>query len=435
MAGVCLLLAAPVALDFWFIRAFGVNVPYADSWNGSLPFVKAFSNGTLTLAELWAPHNENRMFFPKLILAVVDSHTRANQVTDMYLSAIVMTAALAVLLVVALRSTGLGLAWMVPIPFLFFSLAQVGNILWAFQFAWMLVLLCLVVSLWGLDSSRAHYLPFAIAVLAAVVASFSSLQGLLIWPAGLLFGIGRGLSRARLAFWCAAGVVTGGIYAWHFGKVSPATGPTYALLHPSLAAHYFLRLMGGMVPVHQQLFAILMLAASCLLGVLLYYRRANWERLRLPLALWLFGVLFDLMVTVGRLQLGVPGSSRYTTYNLLILIGLYLGALVLIDPHRERSNQRAIWRAGLWPSLLGLGVVALVVVQIAISLPAGIQAGERRHTVRLEDAQLLLHYRTAPNSELAANLFPPTGAYVRVWAGWLQARQWSVFAPTHGEEA
>jgi hypothetical protein len=131
----------------------------------------------------------------------------------------------------------------------------------------------------------------------------------------------------------------------------------------------------------------------------------------------------------------VPGSSRYTTYNLLILIGLYLGALVLIDPHRERSNQRAIRRAGLWPSLLGLGVVALVVVQIAISLPAGIQAGERRHTVRLEDAQLLLHYRTAPNSELAANLFPPTGAYVRVWAGWLQARQWSVFAPTHGEEA
>jgi hypothetical protein len=428
-AALCLILAAPVALDFWFIHAFGVNVPYADSWNGTLPFVRAFSNGTLTLAELWAPHNESRMLFPKLILAIVDSHTRANQVTDMYLSAIVMTAALALLLAVAVRSTRLGLAGMVPIPFLFFSLAQVENILWAFQFAWMLVLLCLVVSLCGLESSRARYLPFAVAVLAAVVASFSSLQGLLLWPAGLIFAIGRGVPRARLAFWCTAGVITGGIYAWHFGNVSPATSPTYALFHPSQAAHYFLRLMGGMVPAHQQLFAILMLAASCLLALVLYHRRTNWERLRLPLALWLSGVLFDLMVTVGRLQLGVPGSSRYTTYSMLVLIGLYLAALVLIDPHPGRPNALAVGRAGLWPSLLGFGVVALVVVQIATSLPAGIQAGEGSHTVELHDAQLLLEYRTTPNAELASHLFPPTGAYVRIWAGWLQSRHWSVFAP------
>jgi hypothetical protein len=286
-----------------------------------------------------------------------------------------------------------------------------------------------VVSLWGLESSRARYLPFAIAVLAAVVASFSALPGLLLWPAGLMFAIGRGVPRARLAFWCAAAVVTGGIYAWHFGKVSPATSPTYALGHPTQAAHYFLRLMGGMVPAHHQLFAILMLAASGLLGSLLYHRRADWGRLRLPLALWLLGLFFDLMVTVGRLQLGVPSSSRYTTYNMLVLIGLYLAALVLIDPHPGRSNPLAGWRLGLWPSLLGLGVVTLVVLQIATSLPAGIQAGEGSHAIRLRDAQLLLEYRTTPNAELAINLFPPTGAYVRVWAGWLQARHWSVFAP------
>jgi hypothetical protein len=424
------LLAVPVALDFWYIRAFGVNVPYADSWNGTLPFVRAFSDGTLTLGTLWAPHNENRMLFPRLILAIVDSHTRVNEVTDMYLSAIVMTVTLVLLLVLAVRSTGLKWVWMIPVPFLFFSLAQVGNILWAFQFAWMLILLCVAVSLWGLESGRVRYLPLLIAILAAAVASFSSLQGLLVWPAGLWFGIGRGLPRARLAVWCAAGVICGAIYAWHFGKVSPATDPSFAFYHPIQAAHYFLRLMGGVVPVHHQVFAILVLVASCLLGWLLYRRRTEWARVRLPVALWISGVLFDLIVTIGRMQLGDPGSSRYTTYNLLVLIGVYLAAVVLIAPQPARPSLWAGGRAALWPGLLGLGVVTLMVFQIAISLPPGIQAGAARRTAGLQDAQILRKYRTTPNSELASHLLPPNGAYVRLWAGWLNSQHWSVFSPT-----
>jgi hypothetical protein len=333
------------------------------------------------------------------------------------------------LLVLAVRSTGLRLAWMLPLPFLFFSLVQVGNILWAFQFAWMLILLSVAVSLWGLELGRVRHLPLLIAILAAAIASFSSLQGLLAWPAGLCFGIGRGLPRSRLVLWCAAGLISGTVYAWHFGKVSGGTTPSFAIFHPAQAAHYFLRLLGGVVPIHQQDFALLVLVASCLLGWLLYRRRTAWARARLGIALWLSGVLFDLLVTIGRVQLGDPGGSRYTTYNLLVLIGLYLTAVVLVAPQAEGPGQWYGGWASFWPGVLGLGVATLLMFQIAISLPAGLQAGSARRSAMLQDALVLREYRTTRNSVLASHLFPPSGAYVRLWAGWLDSQRWSVFSP------
>lgn len=427
-AVVALLLVVPVGVDFWFIHTFGVNVPFADSWNGTLPLVKDLVTGHLQLAELWAPHNENRMLFPSLILAFVDSHTGVNSVADMYLTAVIMTATLALLLWLAVRTAGVSVIWLVPVPFLFFSLTQAGNILWAFQLAWMLILLCVAVSLLGLESARGHHLLFTVACIAGVIASFSSLQGLLVWPAGLLYGMGGALSRTRLALWSAVGVASTAVYAWHLGNVSSVSSPTYALSHPALALKYFLALLGGIVPAHHTLFALLILGLSAAVGWLWYRRKIASAAMRLALALWVSGLLFDLLVTIGRLQLEVPDSSRYTTYNLLLLIGLYLGALAAFDPPRRWHDLRHALRSRPWQGLLATVILATVMVQVGWSLPNGIQQGQLRHTSREQGAQLLRAYQSVSDPKLAVALFPPSGAYVKVWAGWLQSRHWSVFA-------
>ncbi|MHB8555689.1 MAG: hypothetical protein ACYDCB_08565, partial [Candidatus Dormibacteria bacterium] len=426
-AVIALLLVVPVGVDFWFIHSFGVNVPFADSWNGTLPLVKDLATGHLQLAELWAPHNENRMLFPNLILAIVDSHNRVNALDDMYLTAGLMAAALALLMGLARRTTDIPMAWLVPVPFLFFSLAQVGNLLWAFQLAWMLIVLCLMVSLHGLESSRRHPALFLLACLAAVIASFSSLQGLLLWPAGLVYGLGRGLSRTKLTLWCAAGLASTAVYAWHIGNVSPVSSPTYALSQPGLAVKYFLQLLGDVVPDHHTLFALLVLGASAVVGWLWYRGRVSLAKLRLPLALWLSGILFDCLVTIGRLQLNAPESSRYTTYNLVLLIGLYLGAVAAFDPPRRWQDLRRALPSRVGPGLLTAVVLAAVVLQVVWSVPNGIQQGYLHQASRERGAQLLLNYRSVADSKLAVALFPPSGAYVKVWAQWLQSKHWSVF--------
>ncbi len=418
-------MAVPVALDFWFIHRYAVNVPFADSWNGTLPSVRALVQGHLTFSTLWVPHNENRMLVPNLLQAVVDSHTRVNEVDDMYLSGVFMTITVGLMIWLARRTADIPLLWLIPVPFLYFSLVQAGNLLWAFQLAWMLILLCTLVCLCALELSGLG--PFLVACVAAVVASYSSLQGLLLWPVGFLYALGRGRSRLQLAAWFVLAVVVTAIYEWHIGNIYTVTSPTFALDHPVLAVRYLLHLMGNIVPVHHTAFALALLAASALVlwGVL--RRQVPASRLRLPLALWLSGLLFDILVTVGRLQLNAPFSSRYTTYGLVLLIGVYLGVVTLLNPPpRLRALPRTLVLRP-WRSALAGVVLALVILQVVWSIPNGLDQGRATLASRTEAALILRDFRTEPNSQLAHFLYPPSGAYVRSWASWLQARHWSVF--------
>lgn len=424
----CLVMAVPVGLDFWFIHSYAVNVPFADSWNGTLPSIRAMVQGRLTFSLLWLPHNENRMLVPNLLQAFVDSHTRVNSVYDMYLSAVLMTITLALLIWLALRTTEIPLIWLVPIPFLYFSLVQVGNLLWAFQLAWMLILLCTLVCLCALEAGGSGPGLFLLACLAAVVASYSSLQGLLVWPVGFVYALMRARSRFLLGAWIVLGVAVTAFYEWHIGNIYTVTSPTYALNHPVLAVRFLLQLMGNIVPVHHTDFALILLGASALVlwGVL--QRKVPASRLRLPLALWLSGLLFDIMVTVGRLQLDAPLSSRYTTYGLVFLIGVYLGALTLLNPPHQLRSLPGFLMGRPWRSALTGLVLAAVVVQVVWSIPNGIEQGRATLASRDQAALVLRDFRGEPNAVLARDLYPPSGAYVRGWASWLQARHWSVFA-------
>lgn len=57
------LISAPGVFSLLYVRAFGVNVVVRDQWEVATLFGELFS-GTLSLADLWAPHNEHRFFFP-----------------------------------------------------------------------------------------------------------------------------------------------------------------------------------------------------------------------------------------------------------------------------------------------------------------------------------------------------------------------------------
>ena len=45
------------------LRAFAVNIPFMDDWQ-FVPLLEKAKNGTLTFQELWAPHDEHRLFLP-----------------------------------------------------------------------------------------------------------------------------------------------------------------------------------------------------------------------------------------------------------------------------------------------------------------------------------------------------------------------------------
>jgi len=421
---------APVLIYFWFILHFGVNVPFQDSWNGTIPAARAFANGTLTFALLWAPHNENRMLVPDLIQAVLAVATHMDEIVDMMVGAGLLVAAVGLLAWLAHRSLSLPWIWLIPFPWILLSLVQVENTLWAFQLAWMLILFLTATALTVIEVAPRSRSALAVAMGLGVLASFSSLQGLIIWPVGLVYGLSRGWSRSRWISWVCVGMVSTGAYAWHIGAVQPPPHPTYALTHPVLAVHYFVELVGGMFVAHHGLLGAATLVVLVAVALTSFRDPRWWARLRVPLALILSGLLFDALVTEGRAPLGLLGAtaSRYTTYNLLLLAGIYLAAVAAVRAIHA-SPDAAVQSATLKVRGLVLAATCLVVlVQLAWGFPYGLYQGQVYFVNRSIGAHLLLNYRHESASKLGLYLFYPEGAYVKAWAPVLARHRWSVFS-------
>jgi hypothetical protein len=87
--------------------------------------------------------------------------------------------------------------------------------------------MCLLVVLTGLQEGAHSRWLFRLAVAAAVVASYSSVPGPVIWPVGLAYCLIQGLPRFQLWSWVAWAVAPGFVLFWQLGLVCPpAKGPT-----------------------------------------------------------------------------------------------------------------------------------------------------------------------------------------------------------------
>ena len=183
LAVLCGALVCPI-LYLVFVTHFWVNEPNLDDWN-ALWLVSQSMSGHLTFAMLWAQHNENRMLVPNLVFVAVGRASQGNEEVVMALSAALFIVTYFAFLGLCRSYLGF-LSWRVTlvVGIVWFSIVDYGNALTAFQLAWYLVLACFVGMLCLLMGRSRYRVPAAIAL--AVLASFSSLQGLLLWPIGLL---------------------------------------------------------------------------------------------------------------------------------------------------------------------------------------------------------------------------------------------------------
>ena len=148
---------------------------------------------------------------------------------------------------------------------MWFSVADVQNALWSFQLAWYLVLFFFVAMcgfLLGRRRSPGSFL--ALAVLAAVLASLTEVQGFAVWAVGLVCLLWETPWSRRTAYdvavWVGATALTTAIYLNGFdtrsGKATcvieggnPAhCSTTFGLTHPVELAKFMAALVGNVVP-------------------------------------------------------------------------------------------------------------------------------------------------------------------------------------------
>jgi hypothetical protein len=448
-AGAVLLLV-PIALYVWFIHRYGVNAIYYDQWDniGLLTHIdwltKSYSHPT-TFATLWWQHGEDRMFFPNLIVLSLGHLTNMNTLTELYVSAALLLSAL-VLIILAHRQdvTRTHLVLYLPVAFLVFTLGQFENTLFGFNLWLYVVIAVLAATIFLLDLPRLSWLILLAAIAMAVVGTYSALDGLAIWPAGLVVLLWKRRPRAFVLTWLIAAIATSVPYFYHYdftGTGANGGGPGYVLAHPLSGIGFFFfaigDLTGGPVPhangdsdpvIVGIGVAVFLLAVVCLA---LYGRRRNLSRSPIGPALICFGILLATLVTIGRANLGFSGASqsRYVTEDLFILVGCYLCLLERWPGHQQESvltsfsaafsaavsafrnadpifpTIRGAWRQGLLVALRGAAIL-LIAVEVWGGIEDGIPNGAAdRNVFRYADL-VAAHAACAPDSLLRSALFP-----------------------------
>jgi hypothetical protein len=271
-----------------------------------------------------------------------------------------------------------------------------------------------------------------------VISSYSSLHGLLVWPVGIVYFIFRGISERdnRLFWlkislsWIVIALLVVSLYFVNYQQLGHHPSIFLIFLHPVEVLKYFLSIISAIVPL-----GFLSIPAAIVLGSLLlvfyFYAILRVFKLRgvsvfyLPILLIFFSLFFDIINTIGRSDFGIgyAFSSRYTTFNILGVIGIYLsflsitGATKKSEIGRKRDENSALnpkrneifttknnngkntikvkKKANIIESICLIILLLIILSQISLSYPYGLVVGET-----------LLNYEIASESTIERTLHP-----------------------------
>jgi hypothetical protein len=434
----CLVTAIPALL--WLSLVWLCNTPvlFGDEWT-FVPFIVKLRAGTLAFQDFWIAYGEHRLTLSRICFALFFGHGSVNPFPVMLCSWFLATATTIVgvryLVWPSVHSFGILLKILAGLSFsaCTLSLVQFENQLWALQIGFVGTLCCVIL---GAAILAAEGLPFGARIVGlafvATLATFTSGQALLVWPAfaaGLVLAAERRSTRMSVAI-----LFVGGLAAalWLYkldgsGELSQSQSFGWVLSQPGLALRSILGLLGSPL-TYAAGFGRLQLAPwvgiSLLVGFLLLVALAFLQKRTREAApfivLGLYGCAYAVLVTVGRAKNGYNDwflTSRYTTSALalaLAVMGLGLQGLPnLIDR-----------RASLAFKVVFAGVLVLV---LANSL-AGFRLAKDEAVLR-SAAMRLLEYADifdpavdgVPTGPFYA-LCPIDGSRVLDW-GVSQARQ------------
>jgi len=320
-----------------------VEIPYWDEWEWT-DLVYAARTHTLTFDQLWMPHNEHRILIPNLIMLALDRLGGWGVVREQIVSLVILALTQLVIWTLIRRTVHAARAgWcFLAVSVVLLGLAQYENLQWGFQMAWFLCDLGLVVAIWALTRPHRTARDVVIAVLAATVASLSSSQGLVVWPAGLLaiFLVPRRVIPTAAGWLTVAGLVIAVVRSGSPGEGGPGH---VGLTHLGLLAHYAAIYLGA--PVRASFGLDQTTIAGCVLlvwfGVLAVAAARAPLALRVRLAPWLaiavYPVLCALVTATGRagFGLGQGASSRYTSIGALAWVALIAATFIAVPRGRR----------------------------------------------------------------------------------------------------
>jgi hypothetical protein len=353
-----------------FILLNGADIPYGDEF-AFTGLAKAIRLGQVSFATLWAPHNEHRILIPRILFIISNTLIGWNPVALMVLSWSIITGTAFFLFqrLTAIFDPSKKCLWLALVGLTFlalFSPIQRENWLWAFQLNFFLVQAGVIVSLFLVSLPSIRFaIRLGLAILCAAVASLSSAQGLMAWPAliitVLLTEETKQRKLAALLLLCLVMALLYWAYFTNYHPPSVGHLTLHGILREPLAPFlYFLGLLGGPLTfwVSDNLrprLAIIFGSILLLIFGWFCYRNLVKGR-RGETASWVglasFVLGFCLMTAVGRAGFGIDNAvicSRYTTHTLSFTMAVLALGYFAFDGKGRSPDRGEV-----------LGIIALV---------------------------------------------------------------------------
>ena len=418
---VAMLIIFPLILGLMYIKFFGISVIAWDQC-ALVPIIEKLHIGTLTFGDLFAQHNEHRIFFPRVIMLVLAYVTQYNTVAEMYFSWILTVSILVLTFQMYRRDFGDSIYTtikFIPIAWIIFNFRQYENILWGWQIQIYLSVLGFIATIYLLNKSKKVDKWLVMAVLCGILSTFSFFNGLLVWPVGIVFIIlSRTTDRKNLVYlWTIVGVLIWSIYFYDWTKPSYHPSLLFALNNILDAVKYIMTNIGSPLAFESgQAFAMgIILVVFMLITVVLIIG----NKLIIKNSTWITFILFSLMssfiLTIGRSGFGVvqASSSRYVTITSLGIIGLYS---IIANMTKDNKNMKIFYGIFLFIILTG----------IVIGYTGGMKIGNDISKSREHAANDLINYKSTNDTDLKK--ICPDANVVRKYAEILERYKLNVFS-------
>lgn len=347
----------PLLGTLLIIFVFGVNAPFFDDW-WILQFLKKYDAQTLQFRDLFLPLNEHILAAPLLLFFALGKATAFNFKTFMVATQILWFLAFwgiydRVYHRSGLRGKTLNGATLV-LSFFWFNWRSSDSIVSGFQLSFLMALSFAILSCCFLDrfseSPRERKLAGLLALVFAILASYSTSSGLLAWPVGALYLIltprfRAGAKLLLLSLWSFFALKV----IFHYLKL---TKKSYAAVQhgTSLEAYfkYYFTLLGNHLD-HESFARGLGVVAFLLLILLAVsvLRRQKIAALAWELSLLSFPTALSLLMTWGRFH-EVPAQALSNRYVICLVI--FYAALVILA--QRLFAQRWALRGGVLTLLI-----------------------------------------------------------------------------------
>jgi hypothetical protein len=333
----------PFLILLYLVASYGVNVPFWDQWGGLPPLFEKVAEGKVSILDLFAQHNEHRLFFPRFIFIALAFLTQWNTKYEMYFSILLIIFSYVLIHKISShqvlrKDTGFWLTSL-SVSIIITSFIQVENLLWGFQVAWFLISFCLILAVFLLSSSiLSIWLKILLGGIVCIIASFSSAHGLMTWlavtPCILTLAHESNKIKTKSAIkvvlcWFILFVLSCSIYFHNYQKPSSHPDTLFLVKHLDISLNYFFSLLGTPLLAGSNLSWLtgLVIGVNFFWFFIRYLKNpySEFSQQASPwLSMGLFSFLFALITTVGRSGFGVTQAyaSRYTSITILLIIAL-----------------------------------------------------------------------------------------------------------------